>query len=187
MSRVISTLQYLNLSLFDLWKLIYYMILKYVVNTHGVKMPRHIVSGLKYLATIELRKKGYNQNRIAEILSLNRSTVSHYLNGRNISLNSIEVAEVIKNSCPKDFVSIVHALLKDKDQTRTLVKICSNADYNSHIESSCIACGICVDACMVNAVVLDGLKAKIDNNFCCGCRICGEMCPTNSINITEVE
>jgi 4Fe-4S ferredoxin len=150
-------------------------------------MPKHIVSGLKYLATVELRKKGYNQNRIAEILSMNRSTVSHYLNGRNISLNSIEVAEVIKNSCPKDFVTIVYALLKDKNQTRTLVKICSSDEYKSNVKSSCIACGICVDACMMNAVVLDDLKAKIDDNFCCGCLICGEMCPTNSINITEVK
>jgi 4Fe-4S ferredoxin len=150
-------------------------------------MPKHIISGLKYLATVELRKKGYTQSRIAEILSMNRSTVSHYLNGRNISLNSIEVAEVIKNSCPKDFVSIVYALLKDKNQTRTLVKICSSKEYKSNIESSCIACGICVDACMMNAVVLDDLKARIDDNFCGGCLICGEMCPTNSINITEVK
>jgi len=150
-------------------------------------MPKHIVSGLKYLATVELRKNGYNQNQIAKILSMDRSTVSHYLNGRNISLNSIEVAEVITNSCPKDFLTIVYTLLKDKDQTRTLVKICSKTDYKSKVESSCIACGICVDACMMNAIVLDDLKSKIDDDFCCGCLICGEMCPTNSINITEVE
>ena len=150
-------------------------------------MPKHIVSGLKYLATVELRKKGYNQNHIAEILSMNRSTVSHYLNGRNISLNSIEVAEVIKNSCPKDFLTIVYTLLKDKDQTRTLVKICSDGKFEANVGDSCLACGICSDACMMDAVVLDDLKAKINNELCCGCLICGEMCPTNSITITEVK
>ena len=36
--------------------------------------PKHIISGLKYLAAVELRKKGHNQ----------------------------EIAEVIKNICPND-------------------------------------------------------------------------------------
>ena len=161
--------------------------MKYVVNTHGVKMPKHIVSGLKYLATIELRKKGYNQNQIAETLGMNRSTVSHYLNGRNISLHSIEVAETIMELCPKDSLAMVYSLFKDKNHTRTLVQICSNNKFKSNVKSSCIACGICVDACMTNAIVLDDLKAKINNDFCCGCLICGEICPTNSINITEVK
>jgi len=149
-------------------------------------MPKHIVSGLKYLAAVELRKNGYNQNQIAETLDMNRSTVSHYLNGRNISLNSIEVAEAIRGLCKKDFLTMVYTLLKDKDQTRTLVKICSDGKYESNVEDSCIACGICSDACMMNAVVLDDLKAKINDELCCGCLICGEMCPTNSITVTEV-
>jgi len=150
-------------------------------------MPKHIVSGLKYLAAVELRKDGYSQNQIAEILNMNRSTVSHYLNGRNISLNSIEVAETIRDFCRKDFVTLVYTLLKDEDQTRTIVKICSDYEFESNVENSCIACGICSDACMMNAVVLDDLKAKINNELCCGCLICGEMCPTNSITVTEVK
>jgi len=150
-------------------------------------MPKHIISGLKYLAAVELRKNGYNQNQIAEILDMNRSTVSHYLNGRNISVNSVEVAEAIRDLSTKDFLTIAYTLLKDEDQTRTIVKICSNGNYEANIGNSCIACGICSDACMMNAVVLDDLKAKINNELCCGCLMCGEMCPTNSITITEVK
>jgi 4Fe-4S ferredoxin len=82
---------------------------------------------------------------------------------------------------------MVYTLLKDKNQTRTIIKICSSNEFKTNVKSSCIACGICVDVCMTNAVVLDDLKAKINDDFCCGCLICGEMCPTNSINITEVE
>ncbi len=40
---------------------------------------------------------------IADELDIDRSTVSHYLNGRNLSWNSIEVAKTITNMCPKDF------------------------------------------------------------------------------------
>ncbi|TMS40906.1 MAG: helix-turn-helix domain-containing protein, partial [Methanobacterium sp.] len=58
-------------------------------------MPKHIVSGLKYLTAVELIREGLSQKEVAKILEMDRSTVSHYLNGRNLSWNSIEVAEII--------------------------------------------------------------------------------------------
>lgn len=158
-----------------------------VTNTHGVIMPKHIVSGLKYLAAVELRKKGFSQREIAKELEMDRSTVSHYLNGRNISWNSIGVAEAITTLCPRDFLTMTYALVSDKDKTRTLVKICSNKKYECSVRDSCIGCGLCVDSCMMNAVVLDDLKADINPEWCCGCLICGEMCPTKSIKIKEVD
>jgi 4Fe-4S ferredoxin len=150
-------------------------------------MPKHIISGLKYLAAVELRKKGRNQREIAKELDMDRSTVSHYLNGRNVSWQSIETAEAIKNACPKDFITICYTLLKDKEKTRTIIKTCLDKKYDCKVTNSCIGCGVCIDACMMNSIVLDDLKARIDPNWCCGCLICGEMCPTNSIKIMEVE
>jgi len=38
---------------------------------------------------------------------------------------------------------------------------------------------------LIDAIVLDDLKAHINSDICCGCRICAEKCPTNSINILE--
>jgi 4Fe-4S ferredoxin len=149
-------------------------------------MPRHIVSGLKYLATVELRRNGKIQKEIADTLQMDRSTVSHYLNGRNISWNSIEVAEVITKSCSKDFLRLTHALTKDDDQTRILLKTLLNRKYEISIKDSCIGCGLCVDNCLMNAIVLKNLKAQTDSNFCCGCLICEEGCPTGSIKIREV-
>lgn len=70
----------------------------------------------------------------------------------------------------------------DTGSTRGLVK-----KYDCKVKNSCIGCGVCIDACMMNSIVLDDLKAHIDPNWCCGCLICGEMCPTNSIKIMEVE
>lgn len=150
-------------------------------------MPKHIISGLKYLAAVELRKQGHTQREIAERLDMDRSTVSHYLNGRNLSWNSIEIAEVIKNFCARDFTTFTYALLKDRTKTRTIVKICSKREYECFVSNSCIACGLCVDTCFMKAIVLENLKAKIDANWCCGCLLCGERCPTNSIEIKEVE
>lgn len=166
---------------------IYISLIQSVINTHGVPMPKHIISGLKYLAAVELRRKGRSQREIAEELGMDRSTVSHFLNGRNISENSIEIAEVITNLCPRDFLTLTYALVKDKNKTRTLIKTCSDKIYEGVVKKSCIGCGLCVDSCMMNAIVLDDLKADINPDWCCGCLICGEICPTKSIKIKEVE
>jgi 4Fe-4S ferredoxin len=149
-------------------------------------MPKHIISGLKYLAVVELRKKGHSQMEIASELDMDRSTISHYLNGRNISENSIEIADVIRNLCPKDFLALTYALLKDVDKTRIIITTCTNREYQGQVKNSCIGCGLCRDSCLMNAIVLDDLQAKIDFHWCNGCLVCGEICPTNSIIIKEV-
>jgi len=157
-----------------------------VINTHGVQMPKHIVSGLKYLTAVELIREGLSQKEVAKILEMDRSTVSHYLNGRNLSWNSIEVAEIITKFCPKDFLTLTYALVNDSEKTRIIVKTCSKKSYETNIQDSCIGCGLCVDTCLLNAIVLDDLKAHIDSDRCNGCNMCRDVCPTNSIKILEV-
>ena len=149
-------------------------------------MPKHIASGLKYLAAVKLRNKDYTQKEIAEKLDLDRSTVSHDLNGRNLSWNSIEVANTIVNMCSKDFLAMVQVLFEDLDKIRTMVLVLRPNNYEGMIKNSCIGCGLCVDLCVMKAIKLDSLKAKIQNDLCCGCLTCEEECPTRSIRILEV-
>jgi len=158
-----------------------------VISTHGDPMPKHIISGLRYLAAVNLTKQGHTQKEVANRLGINRSTVSHYLNGRNLSIRSIEVAKVITELCPRDFLLLTYALLQDTNKTRTIIKACQKRKFKASVKNSCIGCGICIDSCLMKAIKLDELKAKIDSEWCCGCLICVEMCPTNSIEIEEVE
>lgn len=150
-------------------------------------MPKHIISGLNYLAAINLRKEGYLQKEIADRLGMDRSTVSHYINGRNISWDSIEIAETISKLYPEDFLKITHALTKDAEKTRIIIKTLMERKFDSKVKDSCIGCGLCVDTCLMKAVELTDLKAQIDSNWCCGCRMCESRCPTNSIEILEVK
>ena len=149
-------------------------------------MPKHIASGLKYLATVELKKSGYTQKEIATELEMDRSTVSHYLNGGNLSWNSIDVANTILNLSTKDFLSMVAVLFKDLEKIRKIVLICKKEKFQAKINDSCIGCGLCVDLCLMKAIKLDSLKAKINTGYCCGCLLCKEECPTKSIKILEV-
>ncbi len=150
-------------------------------------MPKHIISGLKYLAVIELKKKNLNSLEIANSLNMDRSTVSHYLHGRNISEKSIEVAEKIFELSSKDSFIMIDCLFDNKGLMNTIIDVCSPYAYKIKIKDSCIGCGICVENCYVGAVVLDNLNAKVKKEFCCGCFKCVEACPTNSIKIMEVE
>ena len=148
-------------------------------------MPKHIVSGLKYLASVELRKRGLSQQEISDEIGVDRSTVSHYLNGRNLSMNSIEFAKVILKLSPRDFILITKALFADENEIRQLISIFNMNHYRAIVDDECIGCGLCVDLCEVKSISMDSLKAKINPQYCCGCLMCVEDCPTNSIKILE--
>jgi 4Fe-4S ferredoxin len=150
------------------------------------KMPKHIASGLKYLAAVKLKEQGQSQQKIADELDIDRSTVSHYLNGRNLSWNSIDVAKTITDLEPKDFLIMTQAIIQNPEQIRKIVNICKNNKYETIVEDSCIGCGLCVDLCFMKSIKLDSLKAQITSRHCCGCQTCENECPTNSIKILEI-
>ena len=159
---------------------------KILYHTHGEFMPKHIASGIKYLAACDLRKKGLSQQEISQKLGIDRSTVSHYLNGRNISLDSIEVAKTILDFNPKDLLLMFNILFNnDLEIIKQLVLIFGLNHYETSVGDECIGCGLCVDLCIMNAIKLDSLKAKVNPLFCCGCLMCVEDCPTKAIKILE--
>ena len=150
-------------------------------------MPKHIASGLKYLAAVRLKDAGYNQQEIAHELKVDRSTVSHYLNGRNLSWNSIDVARTIVELSPRDFLKMTEAIFDEPEQSRKIVNICQERNFEVIIEDSCIGCGLCVNACTMKAIKLESLKAHADSIQCCGCKLCSDECPTDSIKILEIK
>lgn len=149
-------------------------------------MPKHIASGLKYLAAVKLKMTGKSHQEIADELGVDRSTISHYLNGRNLSWNSIDVARTIIDLCPKDFLAMTEAIFSNPEQSRKIVNICRERNFEANIEDSCIGCGLCVNACAMKAIKLESLKAHADSMQCCGCQLCEDECPTNSIKILEI-
>jgi 4Fe-4S ferredoxin len=149
-------------------------------------MPKHIASGLKYLAAVRLKEMGMTHQEIANELSVDRSTISHYLNGSNLSWNSIEVARTITELSPRDFQTMVFAIIKKPEESRKIVNICRIRNYDAFIEDTCIGCGLCVNVCMMKAIKLESLHAHADSIQCCGCQLCSDECPTNSIKILEI-
>ena len=151
-----------------------------------VQMPKHIASGLKYLAAVKLKNAGASHQEIADELGVDRSTISHYLNGRNLSWNSIDVARTITQLSPRDFLIMTNAVFDEPEQSRKIVNICREKNYEVNIEDSCIGCGLCVSACLMKAIKLESLTAHANSVQCCGCELCIDECPTNSIKILEI-
>ena len=49
-------------------------------------------------------------------------------------------------------------------------------------ESVCVACGVCVKHCPMDAIsVWKGCHANVDKNICIGCGKCAISCPTGCI------
>ncbi|WP_406534977.1 4Fe-4S binding protein [Methanobrevibacter sp.] len=149
-------------------------------------MPRHLVSGLKYLTVMELKKLDFSTQEIGEILEMDRTTVSHFIHGRNLSSNSIDVARVILDLTPQDSFKMIYSLCQNEKLTFTILKYCSN-NPKIRIKDSCIGCGVCVEICAMDALKLVDLNSSVDLDSCCGCLLCTDFCPTNSIEILEAD
>lgn len=54
----------------------------------------------------------------------------------------------------------------------------------------CNGCGNCIEACPVNALIMDGEFPVVDEEWCIGCGVCGPKCPTGAVKLrlrTDVE
>ena len=145
-------------------------------------MPEHILSGIKAIVAMKLRREGKLQKEIAEYLNTNRTEISHYLQGRHPSKRVLKVSQEILKLPPKYAVRIINALSDDKEITSRIIK----ALYNARVEvdvDRCIFCGECLD-CPYQAIEMDSSGTiVVDNTRCRVCGRCISLCPTTALKL----
>ncbi len=50
-------------------------------------------------------------------------------------------------------------------------------------EEQCTGCRLCVEACPVEAIVMENDKAKVDTDRCTECGLCVKECPNEAISL----
>ncbi len=50
-------------------------------------------------------------------------------------------------------------------------------------EQECTGCGICADACPMEAISLDSGIASVDPGSCTECGTCADECPSEAISL----
>ena len=127
-------------------------------------MPDHILSGIKALVAMKMRKEGKLQREIAEYLNMDRSIISHYLHGRYPSDRVMKVSEIIVELPVEYGARIIHSLTNDKEIAKKLIKTLYNVKIKIEMDK-CIACGKCLGC---GAILIDGIEVKVDDSsaFC---------------------
>ncbi|AEF96024.1 4Fe-4S binding protein [Methanotorris igneus] len=144
-------------------------------------MPEHILSGIKALVAMKMRKEGKLQKEIAEYLNMDRSIVSHYLHGRYPSDRVMKVSEVIVELPVEYGARIIHSLSNDKYIAKKLIKVIYNAKIKIE-KDKCLACGACLGC---EAISIEGIEVKINENRCVLCGECISKCPMNALKFVE--
>ncbi|AEH06840.1 4Fe-4S binding protein [Methanothermococcus okinawensis] len=146
-------------------------------------MPEHILSGIKAIVAMKLKKEGKLQREIAEYLKMDRSIISHYLHGRHPSDRVMRVSEEIVDLPAEYGIRIINSMSEDRELTK---KIIDNL-YHVKIEidrNKCILCGECLE-CPYNAIFKNGHLIEIDNNKCMLCGDCIAICPVNALKLNK--
>jgi len=58
--------------------------------------------------------------------------------------------------------------------------------YRYRIEMACSGCGLCCEACVVDAVIEEGPPFRIDEERCVRCGECYRVCPLDAITASPV-
>jgi 4Fe-4S ferredoxin len=150
-------------------------------------MPDHILSGIKAIVAMKLKRKGMLQREIAEYLKMDRSVVSHYIHGRYPSEKVIRVSEEIVNLPVNHGIKIINSLSDDKELTKRIIESIFNYPKIEIDKNKCILCGECLE-CKYNAVFRDSKNMpSVDNTKCVLCGECLNICSVNAITILTKE
>ncbi len=84
------------------------------------------------------------------------------------------------NCCPCCCISLAFPYLAP--QLRQKVKRLPGV--NMVVTDDCIGCETCLDACVYNAMHLDGDQARINDEYCLSCGRCANVCPQNAIQVS---
>jgi len=148
-------------------------------------MPEHILSGIKAIVAMKLKKEGKLQREIAEYLNMDRSIISHYIHGRHPSEKVMRVSEEIINLPAEYGIKIINSMSDDRNLTK---KIIENI-YNVNIEierEKCILCGECLE-CPYRAIFRNSEHlVDVDINKCMLCGECITICPVNAIKLKKI-
>ncbi len=75
---------------------------------------------------------------------------------------------------------------KDILKSEHMRKIFKSIGWRARGTGDCTSCGMCVDACPVDAIEVGQNKISVADN-CIGCGLCGHRCPEDAIVMEELE
>lgn len=128
---------------------------------------------------------------VVELMGINKDNVEqiHLARERKLTkpIEEITIIGADLESIKEHYVPFKDAVVRVNAFWKVLRHIIPNEWFmkmkpKPYVQSSCIACGVCAEACPPNAIKIDDI-AEINYNKCIKCYCCQELCPARAIII----
>jgi uncharacterized protein (DUF362 family)/Pyruvate/2-oxoacid:ferredoxin oxidoreductase delta subunit len=116
---------------------------------------------------IEAEKRGISPNRLEQVEIIGADIA-------DLRVADFKLPSTVLGGAGSSLLSLLAPVFKSGFTVRPQI-----------IESKCIACGICRDACPMKVISIVNKHAQIDNRNCIRCYCCHEMCPHHAIELKQ--
>ncbi|MEX1377358.1 MAG: DUF362 domain-containing protein [Eubacteriales bacterium] len=158
----------------------------------GMEGPGPSSGTPKKMGVLIASKNPYAADEVAvELMGLNRENIPQINLAREHGLtkpiDEIKIIGADIKEIKKEYVPFKNAVVSVASYWKVLAFLLPNSLYTRlkkkpYIQSNCIGCGVCEEACPPKAIKIKDI-AQINYNKCIKCYCCQELCPAKAIII----
>ncbi|MCF2137720.1 MAG: 4Fe-4S binding protein [Candidatus Thorarchaeota archaeon] len=132
------------------------------------------------------RRRGFGRSRMNRGNQFGGPYRDHNFGGYHAAGPSSSSGENIPSSSSEVSQDVESSVSNDSQPVEAQPQTTSYDPTRPHVDQSlCASCAVCLRACPMGAISMDGPFAVIDQQRCAGCGVCIRACPRGAIKFGQ--